>query len=160
LIIFLTKKFLFFSLVLSKFELINIIYPLCIFLDLANNLINTKQINGTIYGKSVGALFIPALFSQARQSWIENFFSQNNYIEYSALLKSYISEPKRYMQKNFEGICLGTIFISRALIDLLDAEVAEAINGETWVDAMVTLLLFLCVIMHYDEKDVYLFLGG
>jgi hypothetical protein len=45
-----------------------------------DDLLSDGRVNGTIQGRTDRAMFVPNVFSQARQAWIDSFFSQNGYM--------------------------------------------------------------------------------
>ena len=86
-------------------------------MSLAEELIRTKVIPGSITGgKTVTkATYIPHSYAKSQNSWIENFYSSNGYLEYDSVSRLGISDAQVFLKKKFkdEGIvfldscCLG-----------------------------------------------------
>ena len=47
------------------------------------------------------ATYVPANYAKAQNDWVENFFLQNGYLEYDALIRLGISDPKSTIKRKF-----------------------------------------------------------
>ena len=53
-----------------------------IFLDIFDELVKSGQIKGQLFGgrQEMSAVFVPDIYTQAQQKYVESFFKQNGYI--------------------------------------------------------------------------------
>lgn len=64
-------------------------------------------------------------------------------VEYDAVSRLGISEPRTFIEKRFKGDSLKFLescCIGQAISDRIEAEVDEAIAGDTWIDIQVRYL--------------------
>lgn len=93
--------------------------------------------------------YIPDIYAKTQKDWVENFYKQNSYLEYEALARIGISDPKGYIKKRFTDlIFLRTCCVSNTFLYQVDPLIEEAIAGETWTDLMPLLPPVL------DETDI------
>ena len=94
-----------------------------------------------IGGRQVAsAVFIPAFFLKAQEQYIQSFFKQNGYIDFSTLRKIGISEPDNYVKtlfanqdvKYLSSSCLAGYFV-----DQMEQEVEEMLNKHGLCDLTV-----------------------
>ncbi|EFA84337.1 hypothetical protein PPL_03415 [Heterostelium album PN500] len=98
-------------------------------------LIQSKRINGQIQGKASQAEFIPTIFSQSRSKWIDSFFTQNSYIQYSTLTQLQIPDPTSYLKNTYKnGVALSSCFVSGYIIENVDSFITEIIANSGWMD--------------------------
>ncbi|KAL5716891.1 hypothetical protein ACHQM5_009999 [Ranunculus cassubicifolius] len=110
------------------------------FQSLFNGLVKEGEILGSV---RAGVHWTPSIFAHAQRESVESFFSQNSYISYEALQKLAISQPKQYLQSRYpEGIPLDTVFVHPSMIEMLDASVEDAMEQNSWVDALSVLPAF------------------
>jgi hypothetical protein len=80
--------------VISILEKIKI-YLFFFILGLIVNLIRENRINGNLIGTSKeNSIFYPKVYTDAQSKYIESFFSQNGYIEYSLVRNLGITDPE------------------------------------------------------------------
>jgi hypothetical protein len=98
-------------------------------------LISEGRLKGTLSGRGMRATYTPATFSQAQLKSVRQFFSQNGYIEYSTAEKMLVSNPKGFLGKELgeEGHALKSCFVSKHLIEQVDAAVEDALTSDSWV---------------------------
>ncbi|CAF5142505.1 unnamed protein product, partial [Rotaria magnacalcarata] len=66
-----------------------------IHIDLIVNLIRENRINGNLIGTTKeNSIFYPKLYTDAQAKYIESFFSQNGYIEYSLVRNLGVTDPE------------------------------------------------------------------
>ena len=109
------------------------------FFNLAEEMIRDNTIKGSITGgRQVGkATYIPANYAKAQNEWIDNFFAQNGYLEYDALNRIGISDPKATIKRKFanENITfLSSCCIGPTLRDLVEIQIEEAMASQSYVD--------------------------
>ncbi|KAK2551189.1 E3 UFM1-protein ligase 1-like protein [Acropora cervicornis] len=64
--------------------------------------INKLCREGRISGSIQGNLFVPGIYSKSQMAWVDEFFKQNEYIEYDALPRLGITEGSQYLKKRFQ----------------------------------------------------------
>uniref|UniRef100_T1IY38 E3 UFM1-protein ligase 1 homolog n=1 Tax=Strigamia maritima TaxID=126957 RepID=T1IY38_STRMM len=110
------------------------------FHSITNDLISNGLLAGSISGgRQERAIYIPTIYSKAQNEWVENFYRQNGYLEFDALIRLGISEPVKFIKKIFSDqslTYLSTCVVGQSLVDQIDASVDEALVSGTWVDIM------------------------
>jgi len=96
------------------------------------------QEEGILAGKVERGVFCPLIFEKFRRQWIESFFAQNGFIEYSNMKKVGINDPLKLLEELYpNGAALDSCFVSENFIRAIDANVEESIhNQESWIDVM------------------------
>ncbi|XP_053396896.1 E3 UFM1-protein ligase 1-like isoform X2 [Mercenaria mercenaria] len=110
-----------------------------IFLSSLEELVNSKVLHGTLSGRQDNATYIPDIYTKSQNEWVDSFYKQNGYLEYDALKRLGISDPKDFIKKRFKCehmIYLGTCCMGRALQEQVEASMEEALADGTWVDIM------------------------
>lgn len=116
--------------VLSQFKLYE-----SLFYSILEDLISSGKLPGSVLGRRERAQYIPNIYNQARQAWIESFFEQNGYIEYNALSKAQISDPVKFLKIQYpKGLALDNYFVADRILLVIDSAVDEAIRGDSWID--------------------------
>ncbi|KAK9734880.1 hypothetical protein RND81_04G169200 [Saponaria officinalis] len=111
------------------------------FQSLFNGLVKEVQILGSL---RAGVHWTPTVFASAQKEFVDSFLSQNSFISYDSLHKLGIPQPIQYLQSRYpEGVPLITMFIHPSMIEMLDAAVEDAIERNSWIDAL-TVLPTLC----------------
>lgn len=106
-----------------------------LFFTILVELINSGRLAGSVHGRMDNAQFVPAVFTHQRTQYINRFFSQNGYIEYSVLQAFQIGDPAKYLTQHFsDGLALESCFVSSTEVMKLDACVAEAVQQGEWID--------------------------
>ena len=107
---------------------------------LADELIKTKRLNGTLSGgkRSNKATFVPAVYAKAQAKWVEDFFSQNGYIEYDALTRLGITEPKVFIKRRFQSsqelTFLSTCCVGEQIVSNIESSIEDVVSGGSWID--------------------------
>ncbi|CAF4873163.1 unnamed protein product [Rotaria sp. Silwood1] len=90
-----------------------------LFIDLIVNLIRDNRITGNLIGTTKeNSIFYPKLYTDAQAKYIESFFTQNGYIEYSLVRNLGITDPEgqtKFVLKDRNQI----LFLISGCIDLL-----------------------------------------
>ena len=126
-----------------------------LFLTLADQLIREGAIKGTISGgKQLSkATYIPSSYASAQSDWVDNFFIQNGYIEYDALIRIGISDPEGYIKRKFQDlIYLSTCCIGQQILDQIEASIEETLATGSYVEVLPLLPSIL------SEQDANLLL--
>jgi len=90
-----------------------------LFIGLIVNLIRDNRINGNLIGTTKeNSIFYPKVYTDAQAKYIESFFSQNGYIEYSLVRNLGVNDPEgqtKLVLKDRNQI----LFLISGCIDLL-----------------------------------------
>ncbi len=73
--------------------------------DNFNELLSSGKIKGTLFGgkHEMSAVFVPEFYVKAQKQYVNSFFKQNGYIEYSNMKKIGISEPEIFVKELLEN---------------------------------------------------------
>lgn len=72
-----------------------------------------------------------------QNEWVTNFYKQNGYLEYDALIRLGLTDYKNYLKRQLsseETITLNSCIVSKRIIDQIDADIEECINSKTYLD--------------------------
>ncbi|XP_014215806.1 E3 UFM1-protein ligase 1 homolog [Copidosoma floridanum] len=112
--------------------------PERIFFSILDNLQGKKQVPGVVSGKqSSNSIYVPTIYSKTQSEWVDNFYKQNGYLEYDALLRLGISDPKSYIKRHFPNkdlVYLNTVAVGSMLIDQVDANIEEVVASGSYTD--------------------------
>ncbi|GIY39049.1 e3 UFM1-protein ligase 1 [Caerostris darwini] len=115
-------------------------FPEKLFYRVAEDLIKEGRLAGSISGgRSERAIFIPDIYAASQSEWIRAFYKQNNYLEYDAVGRLGILDPKAYLKKMFkdEGLVfLSSCCVGKSIINQIEATIEETLNCGTWVDIL------------------------
>lgn len=92
---------------------------------------------GVLTGRSANALYVPSCYTKAQNEWIMSFWKQNNYLEYDALQRLGISDPKVYIKKVLQGEAvtfLSSCILGSQIKQQLDSALEECIASKTYLD--------------------------
>jgi hypothetical protein len=107
------------NLIQSKQNKIPIEKQMFLFIGLIVNLIRDNRINGNLIGTTKeNSIFYPKVYTDAQAKYIESFFSQNGYIEYSLVRNLGVNDPEgqtKLVLKDRNQI----LFLISGCIDLL-----------------------------------------
>ncbi len=96
-------------------------------------MIKEGRLNGELQGKT----YVPAVFEKNRRLFVDNFFKQNGYISYDTLTRLEFSGPKKYLQSLYtDGLALDSCFISRHIVESVDASILDTVQSNGWLDVM------------------------
>ncbi|XP_068637633.1 E3 UFM1-protein ligase 1 homolog [Aristolochia californica] len=108
-----------------------------LFQSLFSGLLKEGEILGSL---RAGIHWTPAVFAHAQRESVDSFFSQNSFINYDALYKLAISQPRQYLQSRYpEGIPLETVFAHPSVVEMLDSAVEDVIQQGSWIDCLSVL---------------------
>ncbi|CAL1533609.1 unnamed protein product [Lymnaea stagnalis] len=86
--------------------------------------------------------FLPDIFTRTQNEWVDSFYRQNGYLEYDALVRLGISDPKGYIKKKFKNetlTFLSSCCVGAGISDQVQYSVDEALNLGVWLDVMSVL---------------------
>jgi hypothetical protein len=102
-----------------------------IFDSILYELLKEKRLAGELQG----AYYVPYIFDVSRRNFIDSFFKQNGYIAYDMVAQMEYPNPKKFLQTTYtDGVALKTCFLSRHVIENIDASIAEALATESWLN--------------------------
>ena len=110
-----------------------------LFINLADQLIREGVVKGTISGgKQISkATYIPSSYAAAQNDWVDNFFSQNGYLEYDAVTRIGISDPEAYIKRKFPELnFLSTCCIGQQIIDQIEASIEETLINGSYIEVL------------------------
>lgn len=112
------------------------------FEDLILNLIRDHRINGNLIGTTKeNSIFYPKVYTDAQSKYIESFFTQNGYLEYSLVKNVGIADPEgqsKMVLKDRRDI----LFLISGCIDLakflpqLEMNIEQGLLSNEFVDLM------------------------
>ncbi|OXU20997.1 hypothetical protein TSAR_015500 [Trichomalopsis sarcophagae] len=112
--------------------------PERIFFAILENLQEKQQVPGVVTGKqSSNSIYVPTIYSKTQSEWVDNFYKQNGYLEYDALSRLGISDPKSYVKRHFSNeslVYLDTVAVGPVLIDQVDANIEEVVATGSFTD--------------------------
>ncbi|CAB3226728.1 unnamed protein product [Arctia plantaginis] len=99
------------------------------------------QINapGVLTGRQAGALYVPSCYTKTQNEWVMSFFKQNNYLEYDALSRLGLSDPKGYVKKtliNEDLTFLSSCVIGSQIKGQLETALEECIASKSYLDVV------------------------
>nr|CAG4636818.1 EOG090X0267 [Ceriodaphnia reticulata]SVE72800.1 EOG090X0267 [Ceriodaphnia reticulata] len=126
--------------------------PERLFFAVVEELINTKRIHASLSGgrQANVATFIPDIYSRSQNEWIDNFLKQNGYLEYAALNRLGLSDPKSYCRKRFKEtplLYLSSCCVGSNILEQIEAAIEEALASKSWVEILPLLPSV------FDEED-------
>lgn len=106
-----------------------------------DSLADDKEVCGSLTARQGGnAMFIPYIYTKQLNEWVENFYTQNGYLEYDALSRLGISEPKSFIRRHFPSsgmLELCTCMIGPQLLDQVEAAIEETLRTGSCIDVMM-----------------------
>ncbi|KZS14106.1 E3 UFM1-protein ligase 1 [Daphnia magna] len=126
--------------------------PERLFFAVADELISTKRIQASLSGgrQANVATFIPDVHSRSQNEWIDNFLKQNGYLEYAALTRLGLGDPKSFCRKRFREtslLYLSSCCVGSYILQQIEAAVEEALVSQSWVEVLPLLPSV------FDEED-------
>ena len=107
-------------------------------MSLADELIKTKRVPGVLSGRSaMNANYVPHSFAKSQNAWIESFYSSNGYLEYSAISRLGIGDPKGYLKKKYMDeklVFLGSCVLGPPAFDQVKSALDNAMVTGSWID--------------------------
>ncbi|CAK1585481.1 unnamed protein product, partial [Parnassius mnemosyne] len=99
------------------------------------------QVNapGVLTGRQTGALFVPSCYTKSQNEWVMSFYKQNNYLEYDALTRLGISDPKGYVKRvlpNEDLTFLSSCVIGLQIKQQLETALEECIASKSYLDVV------------------------
>lgn len=76
---------------------------------------------GQVTSKMANAQYVPHVYAKTQADWVSSFYKQNSFLEYDAIQKLGISDPKTYIRKQFpseEFLFLKRVALGARLVEL------------------------------------------
>lgn len=106
------------------------------------NLFDQVSAPGFLTNKLPGAQYVPNTHMKSQNEWIQNFYKQNNYLEYDALGRLGLSDYKTHVKKQFPEenlIYLNSCIISHEILDRLLDDIEDCISSSSILDLSTSL---------------------
>ncbi|XP_041979698.1 E3 UFM1-protein ligase 1 homolog [Aricia agestis] len=94
---------------------------------------------GVLTGRQSGSLYVPSCYTKSQNEWVINFYKQNNYLEYDALTRLGISDPKGYIKRilsNEDNTYLSSCVIGAQIKQQLETALEECIASKSYLDVV------------------------
>jgi len=109
-----------------------------IFFSVLDKLLAEKKVHGTLVGgHQETANFVPDVYSKTQDEWVSAFFKQNGYFDYATMSRLGISDPKSYIQRNFNReklLHLSSVCVGQGFLTAFEGVVEDAVADGTWYD--------------------------
>lgn len=86
-----------------------------------------------------------------QNEWVTNFYKQNGYLEFDAMIRLGISDYKNYLKRtlaNEEITTLNSCVVAKRIIDQTEADIEECISSKSYIDIQNNLPSV------FNEKDI------
>lgn len=106
---------------------------------------------GVLTGRQAGALYVPSCYTKSQNDWVLSFYKQNNYLEYDALSRLGISDPKGYVKRTLPNeslTFLSSCVIGSQIKQQLETALEECISSKSYLDIVSLLPSIL------SDKDI------
>jgi len=115
-----------------------------LFLSLAEELIRTGRLPGQISGgKSASkAVYTPHSYAKAQATWVEDFLASNQYLEYDAVGRLGIQDPKQFILKKYPEaglVFLDSCCLGPGLVSQLEVSLEECLSSGGALDSLSVL---------------------
>lgn len=99
------------------------------------------QVNapGVLTGRQTGASYVPSCYTKAQNDWVMSFYKQNNYLEYDALSRLGLSDPKGYVKRvlpNEDLTFLSSCVIGPHIKQQVEIALEECIASKSYLDVV------------------------
>uniref|UniRef100_A0A224Z6F4 E3 UFM1-protein ligase 1 homolog n=1 Tax=Rhipicephalus zambeziensis TaxID=60191 RepID=A0A224Z6F4_9ACAR len=113
-------------------------FPDKLLYGMIEDLLKEGRLAGTLVGgRSERASYVPDLYSRSQANWVDACYRQNGFLEYDALVRLGIPDPKAYIRRHFKDeslVFLKSLCIGQTLLAQVEAAIDEAAGTGSWVD--------------------------
>ncbi|XP_070394559.1 E3 UFM1-protein ligase 1 isoform X2 [Dermacentor albipictus] len=113
-------------------------FPDKLLYGMIEELLKEGRLAGTLVGgRSERASYVPDLYSRSQGNWVDACYRQNGFLEYDAMTRLGIPDPKAYIRRHFKDeplVFLKTFCIGQTLLAQVEAAIDEAAATGSWVD--------------------------
>lgn len=88
------------------------------------------------------ATYIPNSYAKSQNSWVENFYASNGYLEYKALTRIGISDAKGFIKRKYideDLLFLDSCCLGPAVVDQVKSSLDNAMCTGSWIDLVPVL---------------------
>lgn len=99
-------------------------------------LVKDVNLSGTLTSRSIDALYIPHIYSKSQSDYVQSFFRQNGYLEFS-LPGLGVADPKSFLQTQLVGESykqLSTCIVAQRIIDQVASALEDCIASNSYLD--------------------------
>ncbi|EEZ97941.1 E3 UFM1-protein ligase 1 homolog [Tribolium castaneum] len=119
------------------------------------SLFDQTSMHGALTSRVVGAQYIPNVYARSQNEWVNNFYKQNDYLEYDALARLGISDYKSFIKKQLSSedlVFLNSCAASKRVLERAEADIDECISSKSYLDLQSNLPSV------FNDKDIRLIL--
>lgn len=87
--------------------------------------------------QAIRAQYIPNVYTKNQHDWVESFYRQNSYLEYDAVSRLGVSDPKQFIKRIFanESITfLSKCCLGHTILDQIESALDECISSSSYLD--------------------------
>ncbi|XP_055861129.1 E3 UFM1-protein ligase 1-like [Biomphalaria glabrata] len=114
-----------------------------LFHSILEELISSGCLAGSLSGsRQDKSQFLPDIYTRTQSDWVDSFYKQNGYLEYDAMTRLGISDPKGYIKKKFKSepiVFLSSCCVGPGISEQVSYTVDENLNLGGWVDILTVL---------------------
>ncbi|XP_005093191.2 E3 UFM1-protein ligase 1 [Aplysia californica] len=109
-----------------------------LFHTILEELLSSGRLAGGVMGsRQDKSQFLPDIYTRAQHEWVDSFYRQNGYLDYDAIARLGISDPKSYVKKRFKSetmVFLSSCCVGPAISEQVQYSLDEALGLGTYVD--------------------------
>lgn len=109
---------------------------------LFHSVIHELNAPGVVTSKQQGAQYIPHVYTKNQTEWVNSFYRQNGYLEYDAVARLGVSDPKTFIKRQLAGETLTFLdrcCVGNRIIDHIESALDECIASGSYLDASTVL---------------------
>ncbi|XP_022647559.1 E3 UFM1-protein ligase 1-like [Varroa destructor] len=128
--------------------------PERIAVNIVEQLIGQKKLLGLLSGHDDRAFYVPDIYSRAQKEWVTTNFNQNGFLEYDALSRLGLGDPKTFAKNLLQDkkvLFLSSVCIDEHLLSQVESSMEEANLTGSWVDVVSMLPSQLIA---YDVNEI------
>lgn len=111
-----------------------------LFFTVMDRLLDNKELPGVVTGKKgITGIYVPSIYTKSQNEWIDNFYNQNGYLEFSALTRLGISDPVPFIKRHFSNsdvVMLATCAVGSLIFDQVEAAIDDVISTGSYVNIL------------------------
>jgi hypothetical protein len=114
-----------------------------LFNTVLHQLISNEELSGNLRGRQEKAVYIPDVYTRNQKKWADSFLATNGYLEYDALSRIGINDPREYISQHYctmsgsgELVQLSTCCVGKAVVTRVEGALEEMLGSGGWFDSM------------------------
>jgi hypothetical protein len=115
-----------------------------LFNTVLHQLISNEELSGNLRGRQEKAVYIPDVYTRNQKKWADSFLATNGYLEYDALSRIGINDPREYISQHYctmsgsgELVQLSTCCVGKAVVTRVEGALEEMLGSGGWFDSMI-----------------------